>query len=89
MITLVGDKEVAAPIHRNPGWEIQAGSSGRSTIAGESLHSVARNRGNRPQSVDLTNAVIRGVRDEEVACLIHGHAEWSTQTGASGCSMVT
>jgi hypothetical protein len=89
VITLVGDVEVAGPILSHPSWEIQSGSGCHATIAGEAFPPIACYSADHPGSIDLTNALIGGVGDIEVAGLIHRYSKWSAQTGARGCGMVT
>src|SRR5258708_2536 len=77
MIALVGDEEVAEPIHSHPSWKIQMGLRSHAAIAGEAFRSIACHGGDHPGSIDLANAVIGCVRDVEVAVLIDCYSEWS------------
>ena len=71
----VGDEQVAAGVHRNADGIVQLGGGGRPAVAAIARSSVAGDGGDDARGgVDLADAVVVGVGDEQVAAGVHRHA---------------
>ena len=84
MVLLIGDVEVARPVHRYASGGVKPGRGGRTSVAAEAGRSRARDGGDLPRRIHLADPVVRAIGDVEVARLVHRHFIWGIQHGL-GC----
>lgn len=76
-------------VEGDPRWEAEGCAGGGSAIAGESCLASAGDGRDDPGAVDLTNPVVPGIGDAEVARGIDGESAWIVEGGTSGGATVT
>ena len=90
VVRRVRDEEVARSVDGDTGRDPQLGAGGGAPIAAEVDITGARDGGDDPGAAgDPADAVVRRVRDEEVAGGVDGDAARDPQLGAGGGAVVT
>ena len=74
VVVAIGDVEVALAVHRHGAGVVELCLSCRAAVPAEALLPRSRNGGDRPDGIDLADAVVGGICDVEVALAVHRHA---------------
>ena len=70
-----GDEEVAAAVHGDADGDIDLRGGGQAVVAAGALQPVASHRGDDTRGkVDLADAVVERIGDEEVSAVVHRYA---------------
>ena len=77
----IGDIEVARAVHRHGNGKEEMRLRCWTVIPAEPLLSRTRNGGDRPDGIDLADAVVGGIGDVEVALAVHRHTTGRVQLG--------
>ena len=83
VVVLIGDVEVARPVHRHASGQEERRLDRRAAVSAEASLFRARDGGDRPGAIDPADAVVVSIGDIEVARPVHRHAIGIVETRLS------